>query len=158
MQWCCLQSIKVNSEKFDGIVAGLNAQMDEGEAEMLALAKQTKNKENQQECGKLVAEVLEGPHEGKTWSLQPKRDKPCLVGRGRGKKLKEHGMSLPKDLEMSTTHGKFVLSDGCFYFVDMGSTNGTEIAGKALEEDVPVKLYNDIRIQCGKTLMKITLA
>lgn len=74
--------------------------------------------------------VQSGPHEGMERKLEleaansnNKKQSACLVGRSKAHKYK---VSLFQDLEVSTSHGKFVLkenSEPCF--VDTDSTNGT---------------------------------
>lgn len=102
-------------------------------------------------------EIVGGMYEGKVFDLQPKPRSPCMVGRSGGKKFKDKGISLTKDLEVSTTHGKFEIINGNFYFTDTGSTNGTKVEGEELEPDTPFPLTNNLEILCGQTLLKITL-
>jgi hypothetical protein len=102
-------------------------------------------------------EIVGGMYAGKVFDLQPKPRSPCMVGRSGGKKFKDRGISLTKDLEVSTTHGKFEIINGNFYFTDTGSTNGTKVEGEELESDTPFPLTNDLEILCGQTLLKITL-
>jgi hypothetical protein len=102
-------------------------------------------------------EIVGGMYEGKVFDLQPKPRGPCMVGRSQGKKFKDKGISLAKDLEVSTTHGKFEIINGNLYFTDTGSTNGTKVEGGELEPDTPFPLTNNLEVLCGQTLMKITL-
>jgi FKBP-type peptidyl-prolyl cis-trans isomerase len=102
-------------------------------------------------------EIVGGMYEGKVFDLQPKPRGPCMVGRSGGKKFKDKGISLTKDLEVSTTHGKFEIINGNLYFTDTGSTNGTKVEGEELEPDTPFPLTNNLEILCGQTLLKITL-
>jgi hypothetical protein len=102
-------------------------------------------------------EIVGGMYAGKVFDLLPKPRSPCMVGRSGGKKFKDKGISLTKDLEVSTTHGKFEIINGHFYFTDTGSTNGTKVEGEELEPDTPFPLTNNLEILCGQTLLKITL-
>jgi hypothetical protein len=102
-------------------------------------------------------EISSGMYAGKVYDLQPKPRGPCMVGRSQGKRFKDRGISLAKDLEVSTTHGKFEIIHGNLYFTDTGSTNGTKVEGEEMEPDTPFPLTNNLQILCGQTLMKITL-
>ena len=88
--------------------------------------------------------ITSGPHTHQTFNLIPKPSQPCLIGRSKGKKFIKNGISLYKDQEVSTTHGKISVehvylddNDGSgsggmqtkFYYTDVGSTNGTTMAG-----------------------------
>jgi hypothetical protein len=85
--------------------------------------------------------ITSGPHIHQTYHLIPKPSQPCLIGRSKGKKFIKNGISLNKDQEVSTTHGKIsvehvYLDDSGgnggmqtkFYYTDVGSTNGTTLA------------------------------
>lgn len=71
---------------------------------------------------------------GESIMLSPSFDKPCKVGRSKGKAFRQGGLSLSKDLEVSTTHGQFELRNDLdsnnqpyIYFTDLESTNGTTL-------------------------------
>ncbi|GMI60061.1 hypothetical protein ScalyP_jg9246 [Parmales sp. scaly parma] len=101
-----------------------------------------------------------GPHDGLTALLAPRLKKDCFVGRSTGKKFKDKGLSLSKDLEVSTTHGKFELNkDGGVYFTDIGSTNGTFLDEVGVEEGEPLRLPVDgvLEIRVGASVMVCTL-
>ncbi|KAL7555791.1 hypothetical protein ACA910_007195 [Epithemia clementina (nom. ined.)] len=72
--------------------------------------------------------ALEGEHTNKIFEVVIDPVTEAFMGRSRGKKFKDgKGVSLYKDLEVSTTHGKFAVVDGEPCFIDLGSSNGTQI-------------------------------
>jgi len=87
----------------------------------------------------------------------------CYVGRSQGKKFKTNGVSLPRDFEVSTTHGKFsvtIAEDGDeyrYWYTDTGSTNGTHFNDVMLEPDVPLRLHHGYVLQVGQSLLRISL-
>lgn len=108
-------------------------------------------------------DILAGPHEGATYFLKPRKNRPCEIGRSKGKKFRERGISLHKDSEVSTSHGKFelrgggVTSGGKMCYTDTGSTNGTSYLGVALEDHMPLELENGMVLILGESELKITL-
>lgn len=103
-------------------------------------------------------EIIAGQYTGETYTLKPKARHPCWVGRSQGRKFKERGISLSKDLEISTTHGKFEVITGKLYYTDTGSTNGSKIGETELEPDIPLGLENGTEIILGQSVLRITLA
>ena len=99
------------------------------------------------------------------------------MGRSKGKKFVTNGISLFKDQEVSTTHGKIIVEEEeekeekkehstttrmnnprqLFYFVDVGSTNGTFYNGVALEPHQRLLLTNDMELRVGNSVLKISL-
>jgi len=79
----------------------------------------------------IILVVKEGPYASSTFKLiQSKARKEFIVGRSTGKKVKDYGVSLPQDPEVSTVHGRVeVRGDGKVVFEDLGSTNGSFING-----------------------------
>ena len=108
----------------------------------------------------ILVEIVGGEHAGTSYQLRPKQQKAgaCWIGRSTGKKFREKGISLPRDLEVSTTHGKFELIRGKYYFTDTGSTNGSRCGGQELLPDTPLELENGMEIIIGQTIMRITLS
>ena len=99
-----------------------------------------------------------GPHQGKTALLKTTEKLPCMLGRSRGKAfLGTRGISLIKDEEVSTTHGKFQMIGEKLFFVDVGSTNGTRIGEKQLVADVPEPVVSGMEIICGQTVVLVTI-
>lgn len=122
-----------------------------------------RRKEEQEEEQPLASDtiridVTQGEYEGMFYLLKPNSRLHAWVGRSQGKKFREKGISLPKDLEVSTTHGKFEYRRGKFVYLDDGSTNGSLVNGERLEPKVAVPLSTGMEILVGQTLMKITLA
>ena len=87
---------------------------------------------------------------GKSFTIKPTEGgEACKVGRSTGKKFKNKGLSLSKDGEVSTTHGKFEVLDGNVYFTDLGSTNGTFVNEKPLNVGEPFPVCPGDRIHIG---------
>lgn len=109
----------------------------------------------------VIVIIESGPHSSATFSIRPGSTKAtyAYVGRSTGKKFRVGGLSLPKDLEVSTTHGHFMSSkDGRVYFVDTGSTNGTFHNEEQLEEGAPLEVKDGMKIRCGASLFRIGVA
>eukprot|EP00804_Cyclotella_cryptica_P019251 CCRYP_006141-RA/>CCRYP_006141-RA protein AED:0.05 eAED:0.05 QI:212/1/1/1/1/1/2/122/231 len=119
--------------------------------------------------------ITSGPHSGSKIHLRPKPGAPCFIGRSKGKKFIKNGISLHKDQEVSTTHGKILvegwtmgLADGSnaankmghapkFYFVDVGSTNGTTMNGDLVEPESKVLLMEGLELKVGGSMLKFIL-
>lgn len=96
-----------------------------------------------------------GPHKDKVFIITVSAGTPALIGRSRGRKfVKGEGISLFKDQEVSTTHGKFEF-DTTLTFVDVGSTNGSLMNGKALEPNEVVKFSHGDSLTIGQTVFKL---
>ena len=120
--------------------------------------------------------ILTGPHAPQTFQLQPKHTQPCLIGRSKGKKFLRNGISLSKDQEVSTTHGKFMVEEEIvvpplhddnvhdsgggvvqnkFYYTDVGSTNGSTVGEVRLEPNVRVEIEEGMELRIGNSTLKI---
>ena len=108
-------------------------------------------------------EVTTGPYAGNFYDLQPKARKYAWIGRSQGRKFKTTGMSLPQDLEVSTSHGRFEYSkerEGggvTFAYLDVGSTNGSRIDGFECEPNTSYILSSGMTLVMGATTCKVTL-
>jgi hypothetical protein len=119
-----------------------------------------------------------GPHSSSStpYILHPTLHTPCLIGRSKGKKFIKNGISLYKDQEVSTTHGKFIVEEKknystnngsesgsgggallSFYYVDVGSTNGTMHNGTVLEPNTKLLLVNGMELKIGNSTLMIRL-
>ena len=187
MQWCLLRCHDATDNKKEELTEALNRQLDAGakelwEAHKIAAKSTTDdgdvrktenddpqvNNNNESESNDkktsksdeiqyIHVEVTEGPYQGKSYKLQPKPRAPCWVGRSAGKRFRDRGISLAKDEEVSTTHGKFELKGGKATFTDTGSTNGTLHEGEELEDNVPLELKDGMSLKLGCTVVKISL-
>jgi hypothetical protein len=185
-QWCLLQSYKETDQNYNQLIEGLHQQLASGEEELWQAHRQaaaTSNDENEapgndpskqsvaeavekQASGdnnqkrtqrfKLRVEIVAGEYVGQSYELKPSSKAPCMVGRSKGKKFTTRGISLAKDLEVSTTHGKFEIVNDQVCFTDTGSTNGTRIGGQELETDTPVPITDGLEITCGQTILKVS--
>ena len=102
-------------------------------------------------------EIVGGEYQGRTYNLQPTRKGFCAVGRSSGKRIRETGISLPKDLEVSTSHGKFQRLGSRFVYVDTGSTNGSRIGDMDIQPNEPLELQTGMEIIVGQTIMKVSV-
>jgi len=115
-----------------------------------------------------MVEIIRGDYVGKIYEFDQLMTEAAMVGRSRGKKILKHGISLPKDPEVSTTHGKFLAKASnsrgsnttiplaSFWYVDDGSTNGSMINGQLIESHVEIPLESGMQIQVGGTIMLVT--
>lgn len=105
----------------------------------------------------IQVDVLSGPHAGTTFHLDPRPRAPCFLGRSAGKKFTERGISLSSDLEVSTTHGKFELKKGSYFYTDQSSTNGSYYKDKLVEPFQALELVDGMVITVGTSDLKISL-
>ena len=114
--------------------------------------------------------ITTGPHSSdRRVLLRPKPNKPCFIGRSKGKKFVTNGISLHRDQEVSTTHAKILVEGGGladangntemkFYFMDVGSTNGSSFGGEMIEpEPNKVLIKEGMEIKVGGSLLKFML-
>lgn len=181
MQWCLLRSHEATDNKKNELVDALNQQLEAGtrelwesheiaaalnddkienedpQADSKKSASATKNASSSSTVKYIRVEVTEGHYKGNTYKLQPKNRAPCMVGRSAGKKFRDRGISLAKDEEVSTTHGKFEIKNGKATYTDTGSTNGTVHGDVELEPGVPLELEDGTSLKLGASVLTITL-
>lgn len=179
LQYCLLQAHKETEEKYSQIETSLNQQVEKGKKEIWKCHEKVIEENNNQSphnptgCRKnkpkqaskkgnlpstINVQIIGGHYAGNTYTLVPKVRHPCWVGRSQGKKFKERGISLSKDLEISTTHGKFELVGGKLHYTDTGSTNGSKVGSEELNPDTPFPLENGTELILGQSILKITLS
>lgn len=99
-----------------------------------------------------------GPYDGKVFELLLEEGGDArMIGRSSGKKFKQKGVSLPKDTEVSTTHGKFETSGGKVTFMDLGSTNGTLVDGEEADEEQPYDVADGSKLLIGQGTFTVTI-
>lgn len=178
-QWTLLRSYKLFDERFLNMAESLRGDLDQGGKELEKVRKDVSQKlpkqdaENCQNNGEtksvpvndsnnnilprssvvVQAKVIESDYYmGKVFELKITKKNHCFIGRSSSKKFKNNGISLSKDLEVSTTHGKFELhKDGQVYFVDTGSTNGSKVDGSSVEPDEPCLMQTGTVLWVGAT-------
>lgn len=147
-------------------------------AESSSISQATKPKSTTSTTNTLQITILSGPHSSQMYKLQPKLSQPCLIGRSKGKKFLRNGISLSKDQEVSTTHGKISIeqvvvtddnndgdddNDGVggggvqykFYYTDVGSTNGTTVGDVRLEPNVRMEIEEGVEVRVGNSILKM---
>lgn len=181
LQYCLMQAHNETEAKYRQIEVSLNQQFDKGKNdiwnchEKVVQESQSTNPQtsrsmrdtamNSSKRHQQVAlhttvnvEITSGHYAGSTFKLVPKHRQPCWVGRSQGKKFKDRGISLPKDLEISTTHGKFELVGSKLHYTDTGSTNGSKVHGEDLTPDTPLPLEDGLELVLGQSVLKISLS
>jgi FHA domain len=102
-------------------------------------------------------DIISGEYVGHSFDLKPQSRNHCWVGRSQGKKFRDKGISLAKDLEVSTSHGRFEYSRGKFFYMDAASTNGSRIQDMEIDPNVSHEIRTGMEITVGQTIMRITL-
>jgi FHA domain len=117
----------------------------------------------QQKDATVRVDIIGGPYEGQVFYLKPTPRSACMIGRSSSKKFVVNGISLSKDLEVSTTHGKIDKTrDGTYSYSDTGSTNGSFLkdSGYHLQAHEPIEIpasNSGIEIIIGETVLHITI-
>ncbi|KAI9912410.1 hypothetical protein PsorP6_005479 [Peronosclerospora sorghi] len=103
----------------------------------------------------IAVECKRGPYQGRKFSMviDSNGHPSCFIGRSTNRKFRSpHGLSMPNDSELSTTHGEIrVDPTGKLFFIDLDSTNGSRIDGVELEAEEPYELTQGkpIKVEIG---------
>ena len=89
------------------------------------------------------AVIIEGVDAGRAAALTG----PLTMGRGEGNDLDLN------DEYVSTRHARFVPHNGQWYVEDLGSTNGTYVAGARISRPTPVGTKSTVRV--GRTVVEL---
>ncbi|OWZ17474.1 hypothetical protein PHMEG_0008577 [Phytophthora megakarya] len=110
----------------------------------------------------IAVRCITGPYRGRklTLDINVKRQSSCFVGRSTGRKFRTpRGLSVPKDCELSTSHGEIKMeSTGKVFFIDLDSTNGTRIDDVILKAHEPyeLNLSKPIKVEVGAGEYELT--
>ena len=171
MHHSLLKSHTVLDQRSNTLLEALQQQFDQGKEELLHCQEMTERPSQENTTTNTTKSphlappklkcihisISTGPHATEVKVLVPTEKSPCWVGRSGSKKFREKGISLRKDLEVSTTHGKFEILEGKPYFTDTGSSNGTLIEGKEIAPNVPYELTEGMRLTLGSSLCTVGL-
>jgi len=141
----------------------VSAELEDGKPSASTTTKPATNKSTTPTS--IQVQIPQGPHKSQTFLLRPTIGTPCLIGRSKGKKFIKNGISLYKDQEVSTTHGKFILetnnnssgSESKYYYMDVGSTNGTVYNAQNLVPNERLELVNGMELKVGNSVLRIVL-
>uniref|UniRef100_A0A7R9WTS8 FHA domain-containing protein n=1 Tax=Craspedostauros australis TaxID=1486917 RepID=A0A7R9WTS8_9STRA len=121
-----------------------------------AASTKSKSKSASTSSQSILVNIVGGEYTGSKFELKHLTHKNGgFVGRSTGKKFREKGISVPRDLEVSTTHGKFECKGGRYFYTDTGSTNGSCIGGEEIEPETPYELVDGMEVSIGQTIMLI---
>jgi len=153
-----LITLEPHHKSADDIIISKDTNINEelGTIQNTAVAPVENAPENNNNKG-IRVEVMSGPHAGAKFYLDPRSRAPCFLGRSAGKKFTERGISLSSDLEVSTTHGKFELKKGSYFYTDQGSTNGSYYKNVLMEPYQALELVSGMVLTVGTSELKISL-
>ncbi|KAG1704229.1 hypothetical protein DVH05_006239 [Phytophthora capsici] len=156
----CQASSKKLVEQANARVAELRQELEEGKKILMDALEA--EKENLDKDAKSIPRAftisvrcITGPYRGRKFSMaiDAKRHSSCFIGRSTGRKFKSpRGLSMPKDSELSTSHGEIKMeTPGKVFFIDLDSTNGTRIDDVELKPNEPYELTisKAIKVEVG---------
>lgn len=128
---------------------------DEQQSEESSAKKSKTNSNNNNNKIKIV--VVEGVHKNASFNFKRTQRLTVMIGRSTGKRFKNTGVSLYKDSEVSTTHGKIHVIKNDLCFSDLGSTNGSFLNGQALEARKSYVVYDGDVLKLGQSHLNISI-
>ncbi|KAG7391014.1 hypothetical protein PHYPSEUDO_006149 [Phytophthora pseudosyringae] len=163
----CQASSKILVEQAKLRAAELRRQLEEGKKVLLDALEA--EKENLDKDGNAIPRAftisvrcVTGPYRGRKFSIDidVKRHSSCFIGRSTGRKFRSpRGVSMPKDSELSTSHGEIKMeTSGKVFFIDLDSTNGTRIGDVELEPNEPYELtiHKPVKVEVGAGEYELT--
>lgn len=118
------------------------------------------NSETAAEGISVTLKCIGGPHLGQKFRLEPASgatEDVFKMGRSTGRNFKEHGVSLYKDKEISTTHARIEIRNRQVFLIDNRSTNGTQLNNDDVEGQTPYLLKAGDVITMGGTELEVCL-
>ena len=108
----------------------------------------------------VLLKCVGGPHLGQKFKLEMNEgatEDVFKMGRSTGRNFKEHGVSLYKDKEISTTHARIEIRNGQVFLIDNRSTNGTQLNGVDAEPQTPLLLKTGDIITMGGCELEVNV-
>ena len=87
-----------------------------------------------------------GPHKDQVFVIKPKSKNYPLIGRSTLDKFIKDGVSLSKDREVSSYHGKFFIRGGQLKYKDTNSMNHSYVNNELVEDEVTLKTGDVLRV------------
>ena len=133
----------------------------ENEAESTELpkkkAKTGAKSKSSSDSTKIQIMVVEGVHKDALFKFKRTSRLTVMIGRSTGKRFKRGGVSLFKDSEVSTTHGKLHVHKDDLCYSDLGSTNGSFLNGEALEARKTYIINDGDVLKLGQSHLKVSI-
>ena len=152
----CALIIKDLRQHGDELIQKLRAQHKEGISNIQKLISSNSPADTRIS---VVLKCIGGPHLGQKFMLE--LGEGCVedvfkMGRSTGRHFKEHGVSLYKDKEISTTHARIEIRNGQVFLIDNRSTNGTQLNNDDVEAQTPMLLKDGDVITMGGSELEVS--
>jgi hypothetical protein len=141
------------------LISKLKEQHNEGVNSIQSII--NSNMESVAEEISVTLKCIGGPHLGQKFRLEPPSgatEDVFKMGRSTGRNFKEHGVSLYKDKEISTTHARIEIRNSQVFLIDNRSTNGTQLNNDDVEAQTPYLLKAGDVITMGGTELEVVLS
>ena len=133
------------------------AELEKQEEQQSEETSAKKSKTSSENNNKIKIVVVEGVHKNASFNFKRTQRLTVMIGRSTGKRFKKTGVSLYKDSEVSTTHGKIHVIKNDLCFSDLGSTNGSFLNGQALEARKSYVIHDGDVLKLGQSYFNISI-
>ena len=120
-------------------------------------AKTDSKSQSSSDSTKIQVMVVEGVHKDALFKFKRTSRLTVMIGRSTGKRFKRSGVSLFKDSEVSTTHGKIHVHKDDLCYSDLGSTNGSFLNGEALAARKTYVINDGDVLRLGQSHLKVSI-